>query len=91
MIKYLIKTVNEIRVATEEEADALHQEIAEKASRVGAVLTNWTETKKERKSQGEVIEEWYICKYTYVFNDPKEPITPFDDIQYVFTQENVSF
>lgn len=85
MIKYLIKTTNEVRVATEEDADALHQEIAEKANRLNATLTNWTESKKERKSQGEVVEEWYICKYTYSFNDPKAPEIPYDNIQYIFT------
>lgn len=82
MIKYLIKSTQEIRVETEEDADVLHKQMATEAEQLGAVLTSWNETKKEQKAKGEIIAEWYICKYTLSFNDPKEPIIPLKSIDY---------
>jgi ABC-type lipoprotein release transport system permease subunit len=82
MLKYLIKSTIEVRVENEEAADTLHKYMQEEAEKIGAVLTSWNETKKEKKSKGEIIEEWYICKYTLAFNDPKEPAVALEDIQY---------
>lgn len=82
MIKYLIKSTQEIRVETEEDADALHKQMAAEAEQLGAVLTSWNETLKEKKSKGEVIESWVMVKYTLSFNDPKEPIIPLKSINY---------
>ena len=84
MIKYLIKSTQEIRVETEEEADVLHKEMAEEAEKIGAVLTSWNESLKDKKVKGEIVESWVICKYTLTFNDPKEPITPLKSIEYHF-------
>ena len=58
-----------ILVETKEEADELHQQFEKEANENGYVLSAWTETLKERKSKGEVIESWYYCKATFVFND----------------------
>jgi len=82
MIKYLIKSTQEIRVETEEDADALHKQMAAEAEQLGAILTSWNEVKKEQKNKGEIIAEWYICKYTLAFNDPKEPMVPLNSIDY---------
>ena len=82
MIKYLIKATNEYRVATKEDADTLHKEIEEEATSKGWVLSGWTETYKTKKSQGEIIEEWFICKSTVIFNDAKEPIDSLKSIDY---------
>ena len=82
MIKYLIKATNEYRVETKEDADALHKQIEEEATGNGWVLSGWTETYKTKKSQGEIIEEWYICKSIIVFNDAKEPEFPLRNIDY---------
>ena len=82
MIKYLIKDTVELRVENAEDADALHKQMAEEAEQIGAVLTSWNETKKEQKAKGEIIAEWYICKYTLAFNDPKEPVAPLSSITY---------
>ena len=43
------------------------------------------ETKKEKKSGGEVVEEWYIVKYTLTFNDAKDPEWPMFSIKYNIT------
>ena len=85
MIKYLIKATNEYRVETKEDADALHKSLEEEATNNGWTLSGWTETYKTRKSQGEIVEEWYICKSTVVFNDAKEPENPLSNIVYNMT------
>ena len=89
MIKYLIKSTQEIRVETEEDADALHKQMAAEAEQLGAVLTSWNETKKEQKAKGEIIAEWYICKYTLTFNDPKAPIELLESIDYKTKQMEI--
>lgn len=82
MIKYLTKSTIELRVEDEDAADELHKQMQEEAGKIGAVLTSWNETKREKKIKGEVVEEWFICKYTLTFNDPKEPIIALDNIKY---------
>ncbi len=82
MIKYLIKATNEYRVETKEDADTLHKQLEEEAADNGWTLSGWSETYKNRKSQGEIIEEWFICKSVVVFNDAKEPTNALKDIQY---------
>ena len=66
MIKFLIKATNEYRVETKEDADKLHKELEEEATEKGWTLSGWSETYKNRKSQGEIIEEWFICKSVVV-------------------------
>ena len=82
MIKYLIKATNEYRVETKEDADALHKQLEEEATSKGWTLSGWSETYKNRKSQGEIIEEWFICKSVVIFNDAKEPAAALENIQY---------
>ena len=82
MVKFLIKATNEYRVETKEDADALHKQIEEEATDNGWTLSGWNETYKTRKAQGEIVEEWYICKSTVVFNDPKEPEDALRNIDY---------
>ena len=82
MIKYLIKSTIEIRVEDEDAADKLHQQMQEEANKIGAVLTSWTQTKRDKKVKGEIVEEWYICKYVLSFNDAKQPIIELKNIEY---------
>lgn len=82
MIKYLIKATNEYRVETKDDADALHKQIEEEATNNGWTLSGWNEAYKTRKSQGEIVEEWFVCKSTVVFNDVKEPETVLENINY---------
>jgi hypothetical protein len=90
MIKYLLKATNEYRVDTKDDADALHKQLEEEATNNGWVLSGWTEAYKTRKSQGEIVEEWYICKSTVIFNDAKEPEIALKNIDYnMFTESNV--
>ena len=82
MIKSLIKATNEVRVETETDADQFHKELQKEAEEIGCILSTFTKTLRQKKSKGEVIEEYYQIKYTYVFNDIKEPNTFLDNIQY---------
>lgn len=82
MIKSLIKATNEVRVETEEDADNFHKELQEEADRIGCTLSTFTKTLKQKKLKGEIMEEYYQIKYTFVFNELKEPETYLSNIEY---------
>lgn len=73
MLKALIKATNEYRVETKEDAQAMHDEMNERAEKENFQLTAWKETVKERKSGGEVVESYVQVIYTIVFNELKDP------------------
>jgi len=85
MLKSLIKATNEVRVETEEEADQFHKELQQEAEKIGCILSTFTKTLRQKKSKGEIIDEYYQIKYTYVFNDIKEPYTYLKNIEYNMT------
>jgi hypothetical protein len=70
MAKYLIKTTEEHRVDTEAEA-AILIDTAKKDNKY--ILSKYSSVKKERKSKGEIIDEYYIVTLVKVFDDPKDP------------------
>lgn len=73
MIKSLIKSTNEVRLENEEDADNFHKEVQEQAEEIGCILSSFTKNLKQKKSKGEIVEEYYQVKYTFVFNDLKDP------------------
>ena len=85
MIKSLIKVTNEVRVETESDADEFHKQLQKEAENIGCILSTFTKTLRQKKSKGEVIDEYYQIKYTYVFNDIKEPCTYLKNIEYNMT------
>lgn len=85
MIKSLIKATNEVRVETEDDADNFHKELQKEAEQIGCVLSTFTKTLRQKKSKGEVVDEYYQIKYTYVFNDIKEPCSYLKNINYNMT------
>lgn len=85
MIKSLIKATNEVRVETESDADEFHKQLQKEAEENGCILSTFTKTLRQKKSKGEVIEEYYQIKYTYVFNDIKEPESYLLNINYNMT------
>lgn len=90
MIKNLLKAITEYRVETKEDADALHKEFEDEARDGGYTLSAWTETFKETKAKGEVVETYYVCRATFVFDNAKEPVNDFNGV--IFTErENVPF
>ena len=65
MSKYLVSTTETYRVDTENEAEAKQNG--------SYVLGKYTSEHKERKSKGEVIDEYWKLTLTKLFNDIKEP------------------
>ena len=72
MGKYLISTVETYRVDTEHEAVAAIEE-AKKDNHY--ILGKYSSEYKEKKSKGEVIDEYYKVTLTKKFNDINDPIT----------------
>ena len=68
MIKSLIKVTNEVRVETETDADQFHKELQKEAEEIGCILSTFTKTLRQKKSKGEILEEYYQIKYTYLDN-----------------------
>ena len=69
-MRFLINTTEVYRVDTETEAATLINEAKQDTS---FALTKYSSVKKERKSKGEVIDEWYHVTLVKTFNDEKEP------------------
>lgn len=68
-MKYLVSTVETYRVETETEAatlinDAKHSDVF--------TLAKYSSELKQKKSKGEVVEEWYRVTLAKDFNDEKE-------------------
>lgn len=82
MIKYLIKNTAEIRVESEEDANELHKYYEDFARDNAYILNSWSQTLRTKKSQGEIVESWFVCKVVLVFNDVKAPDIPLDNIDF---------
>lgn len=70
MSKYLVSTTETYRVDTENEATRAIEEAKQDGS---YILGKYTSEHKERKSKGEVIDEYWKLTLTKLFNDIKEP------------------
>ena len=73
MSKYLVSTTETYRVDTENEATKAIEEAKQDGS---YILGKYTSEHKERKSKGEVIDEYWKLTLTKLFNDIKEADTP---------------
>lgn len=58
----IMKQTDEIRVETEEEAKALIENFKTLANENGYEIASYTSTHKEKKSKGEVVEDYYVVK-----------------------------
>ena len=67
-MKYLIEATAIYRVDSESEANALLEEAKSEGN-----LSKYSCVHKERKSKGEVIDEWYRVTLNKKFTDEKEP------------------
>ena len=72
MNKYLVSATEVYRVATEEDAAAL---IDEAKAETKYTLAKYSSVKKEKKSKGEIVDEWYQVTLVKKFNDEKDPIS----------------
>ena len=71
-MKYLVSTTEVYRVDTENEATQMIALAKEESS---FELAKYSCIKKEKKSKGEVIDEWYQLSLVKKFNDEKDPST----------------
>lgn len=71
-MRYLIQTVETYRADTETEAQGI---IAEAKAAGEYILAKYSSEKKEVKSKGEVIDEFFKVTLTKVFTSIKEPDT----------------
>lgn len=78
MARYLTNVVETYRVATEEEVEIFLKELKGDPK---FTLSSFSYKKKEVKSKGEVIEEYYLVSAKKEFNIEKEPMS-FVDITY---------
>lgn len=72
MNKYLVSATEVYRVDTEEGAAAL---IDEAKAETKYTLAKYSSVKKEKKSKGEIVDEWYQVTLVKKFNDEKDPIS----------------
>lgn len=79
---YAIKGTMEIRVEDEESANRLHKEYEEYAHNNNFTLSSWTQMYKCKKTKGEIVDEYYICRPIIIFTDVKEPDVILNSIKY---------
>ena len=72
MSKYLVSTTEVYRVDTEEEATKAIEAAKNDNS---YILGKYTNEHKEKKSKGEIVDEYWKLTLTKLFNDIKEPAT----------------
>lgn len=82
MIPWLIKATNEFRLETLEEVEKFHKQLQKEATQYGITLSSFSWKEVEKKSKQEVIDSWFIVKYTFIFNNSKEPDKLFNIIKY---------
>ena len=82
MITWVLKNTAEYRVDTMAEVEDFHKKLQTLAADDGYTLSSFSWTKKEIKSQGEVVDEYFIVKVQNVFNDAKEPENPFLKVEF---------
>ena len=70
MSKYLISTTETYRIDTENETMKAIEEAKQDSS---YILGKYISEHKERKSKGEVIDEYWKLTLTKLFNNIKEP------------------
>ncbi len=91
MIKWLIKSTEEIRVENEDDANQLHKQMEQFAHDNDYILNTWTQTYKPIKLKGELVDEYWLCKYTLIFNEAKTPAISLKNIEYNMNIDNVPF
>ena len=69
-MRYLTKVVETYRLANEQEVEIFLKELK---SDPHFEVAKYSSTKKEKKSKGEVIDEWIRFEVTKLFNSEQEP------------------
>ena len=87
MVTWLIKATNEFRVETMDDVENFHKKLQNMALDGDFTLTGFSWKSQEKKQGGEIIDEWFVVKATFVFNDAKDPENLFTDVEYHKTLE----
>jgi hypothetical protein len=82
MVKYLIKSTQEILLSTMSDVEQFHKNIQKDAEQLGCTLSSFSWKEVVTKEKGEIVDISYCVKYTYVFNTVKEPEVPLQSITY---------
>lgn len=69
-MKYLISSVDTYRVATVEDVEQLHEELANDSH---FTLTAFSYKTKYIKQKGEIVEEYQVVSATKIFTEEKDP------------------
>lgn len=85
-MKYLLKTSFEYRIDEFENVEKFHEKLLEEANDGGYTLNSFSWTEKTKKAQGEVVDAWYIVKFTFIFNEATDPETIY---HYQFNKQNM--
>lgn len=90
MIKWLLKSTNEFRIETMSDVEDFHQEMQDMAANEGFNLASFSWVKKEKKQGGEIVDEYFVVKVSFTFNDAKDPENQFSRVEYP-TYETLHF
>ena len=69
-MKYLTKVVETYRLPNEAAVETFLQELKQDSH---FTISKYSSTKKEKKSKGEIIDEWVHFEVTKLFNNEQEP------------------
>lgn len=74
-MRYLTKVVETYRLENEKEVEKFLQELKEDNT---FTVAKYSSSKKQKKSKGEIIDEWIRFEVTKVFNEEAEADTIID-------------
>lgn len=69
-MRYLTKVVETYRLSNEQEVETFLKELKEDDR---FTIVKYSSQKKEKKSKGEIIDEWIRFEITKLFNEEAEP------------------
>ena len=81
-VHWILKNTTEYRIDTIEEVEEFHQQLQDQSAEGGYTLNSFSWTKKEVTKQGEIIDEYFVCRAQFVFNVPKNPELPYFDVTF---------
>lgn len=68
-MEILMKKVETYKIDTMENAEKFVDEVKKDPEGEGYEVKSYKLVKKEKKSKGEVIDEWIVCEITKVWNE----------------------
>ena len=81
-VHWILKNTTEYRVDTMAEVEEFHKQLQEQAAQDGYTLSSFSWNKKEIVKQGELFDEYFIVKASFIFNNAKEPELPFFKVDF---------